>query len=135
MWHGVTLQTVLKDIDAQKAFRKPTAGSHNIYELVMHMHCWRNFVYEHLAGNADYKVLINSPEDWAINYEATEANWNEALALLEKSQNKLVEAFGKFEDEKLSEPVHGHKFDWYTLIHGMIHHDIYHSAQISILKK
>lgn len=135
MWHGTNLKETLKGIDTEKAFRKPGAGSHNIYELVMHMHCWRSFVYEHLNGNADFKVIINSDIDWPVSYETTEANWQQALALLEKSQARLTEAFSKFEDAQLDEPMHGRKFSWYDFVHGLIQHDIYHSAQIAILKK
>jgi hypothetical protein len=135
MWHGANLKYILEGIDAGKALRKPAAGSHNIYELVMHMHCWRNFVVQHLNGNADFKVVINSGADWPVDYEQTEAGWQQALALLEKSQVEVVEAFGKFEDAQLDESMHGRKFSWYDFVHGMIHHDIYHSAQIAILKK
>jgi uncharacterized damage-inducible protein DinB len=135
MWHGSFLKDVLKDIDAEKAFRKPAAGSHNIYELVMHLCCWRNFVYQHLAGHADYTVEINSTIDWPTQYDANEASWNEALRLLEKSQNELVEALANFDDTQLDRSMHGRKFRWYDLLHGVVEHDIYHSAQIAILKK
>ena len=135
MWHGNNIKIVLQDINGEKAFRKPSAGLHNIYELVMHMYCWRNFVYQHLAGNAEYKVKLNSTNDWPTSYEQTEATWSEALELLEKSQTGLVEVFEKFDDSKLEESMHGRKFNWYIFIHGMIQHDIYHSGQIAILKK
>jgi hypothetical protein len=135
MWHGTTVKEVLNGIDHEKAFRRPPAGSHNIYELVMHMHCWRNFVLQHLLGNADYKVVINSTVDWPTGYNTDKASWKEGLTLLEKSQHDLVAAFDGFEDSKLDEAMHTRKFSWYDFIHGMIHHDIYHSAQIAILKK
>jgi uncharacterized damage-inducible protein DinB len=135
MWHGANLKNILEGIDAEKALRKPAAGAHNIYELVLHMHCWRNFVVRHLNGDADFKVSINSEIDWPVNYEQTDEGWMRALAQLEKSQAEVVEAFSKFEDAQLDEPMHGRKFSWYDFIHGMIHHDIYHSAQIAILKK
>ena len=135
MWHGTNLSEILKDIDHEKAFRKPAAGAHNIYELVMHMRCWRVFVLEHLQGHEGYKVIINSTVDWPTNYITGEASWKEALALLEESQRKLEEAFENFKDSNLDEAMHGRKFTWYVLMHGLIQHDIYHSAQISILKK
>ena len=135
MWHGANLKYVLTGVDAEKAFRKPAAGSHNIYELVMHMYCWRNFVYEHLNGNVDFKTELNSALDWPVNYETTEENWQHALDLLNKSQDDLVEVFSKLEEGMLDESMHGRKFSWYDFIHGMIHHDIYHSGQIAILKK
>lgn len=135
MWHGTNLKETLKGIDAAKAFRKPAAGAHNIYELVMHMYCWRKFVYEHLNGNADFKVEINSAFDWPVEYGTTPDDWQKALDILEKSQAQLLEAFAKFDDAQLDEPMHGRKFSWYDFVHGLIQHDIYHSAQIAILKK
>lgn len=135
MWHGNTLKEVLKDISWEKAFYKPGNFSHNIYEYVMHMVCWRKFVLEHLKGNTVYSVEINSETDWVTQYEKTKESWMLALNELENNQNELAKAFENFSDEKLEQLVPGKKFNWYTMIHGLIHHDIYHSAQISILKK
>jgi len=101
----------------------------------MHMTCWRKFVLEHLKGNITYKVGLNSEIDWPTKYESTEAAWKSALADLQKNQKELLKAFKGFKDEQLDELVPGKKFNWYVFIHGLIHHDIYHSAQISILKK
>ena len=135
MWHGNTVKEVLKDISWEKAFYKPGDFSHNIYEYVMHMVCWRKFVLEHLKGNTVYSVELNSEADWVTEYEKTKESWMMALNDLENNQNELLKAFENFSNEKLTEPVPGKKFNWYTMIHGLIHHDIYHSAQISILKK
>lgn len=135
MWHGNALKEVLKDISWEKAFCKPGNFSHNIYEYVMHMVCWRKFVLEHLKGNTVYSVELNSETDWFTEYEKTKQSWMMALNDLENNQNELLKAFENFSDEKLTEPVPGKKFNWYTMIHGLIHHDIYHSAQISLLKK
>lgn len=135
MWYGTNLKAILANIKWEKAFEKPNPNSHNIYELVNHMYCWRKFVLEHLRGNTSYTVALNSELDWITDYNRNEASWKEALDELEKNQKVLVEAFEKFSDKKLEESVPGKKFNWYVLIHGCIHHDIYHSAQINILKK
>ncbi len=135
MWHGNTINETLKDISWEKAFKKPDGFSHNIYEYVKHMCCWRKFVLEYLKGNDTYPVEINSETDWITKYEANELSWLEALNELETSQNELVNAFGNFTDDRLEEKVPGKKFNWYVMIHGLVHHDIYHSAQIAILKK
>lgn len=135
MWHGTNLKQVLEGIDFGKAFRKPTAGSHNIYELLMHMHCWRKFTVEQLKGNSSYQVELNSETDWPVKYEQTEASWKTGLALFKKSQEEIMASFSNLKEEMLDEMVPGRKFTWYALIHGLIHHDIYHSGQISILKK
>ena len=135
MWHGGTLMQILKGITWQTAFAKPQNASHNIYEYVQHMNAWRRFTIEQLNGNSSFAIEINSGEDWPSNYEATEANWQKALKDLEANQHALVGGMEKMEDEKLNELVPGRKFKWYALLHGIIHHDIYHSAQISLLKK
>ena len=135
MWHGTHLTEVLAGIDSEIAFRKPAAGSHNIYELVMHLYCWRNFAAQHLQGDADFTVELNSIVDWPVQYDTSEARWKEALHLLEKSQNQLVAAFAAFDEAQLDRSMHGRKFSWYDLVQGIVLHDVYHSAQIAILKK
>lgn len=134
-WHGGNLQQIFEGIDHQIAFRKPLAGSHNIYELTVHMLCWRTFVLENLKGNNAYKVELNSETDWPTKYQPTETVWKQALSDFEKNQAETEAVLLNFEESRLDELVPERKFSWYTLLHGIIEHDIYHSAQISILKK
>lgn len=124
-----------KDLSWEQAYKKPANFSHNIYEYVRHMHCWRVFVLEQLRGHQDYRVELNSEEDWITQYEPTEVNWLKALADLEQSQKDLDEALAGFDDGRLEETVPGRNFKWYAMLHGVIHHDIYHSAQIGLLLK
>ena len=135
MWHGGTLMEILKDISWEQAFAKPQNASHNIYEYVQHMNTWRRFTIEQLNGNSNYSININSHEDWPTVYDASAQSWQKALNDLEANQNALVSGIDNLNDEKLDELVPGRKFKWYALLHGIIHHDIYHSAQISLLKK
>lgn len=135
MWYGSNVERALSGISWEKAFRKPGAGSHNIYELVQHILCWRKFVLEHLKGNGDYSVGINSELDWPRDYEKSEAAWKQALKELNQNQAELVKAMKKFKAEKLDEKVPGKKLTWRDFMNGVLHHDIYHSAQIAILKK
>jgi hypothetical protein len=99
MWHGANLKQVINGIDFEKAFRKPAAGSHNIYELLMHMHCWRIFTIEQLKGNSAYRVAINSETDWPVNYEQTEESWNTALNLFDKSHGEIMTALSNLKEE------------------------------------
>lgn len=135
MWYGSNVEKALSDIKWEKAFRKPGAGSHNIYELAQHILCWRKFVLEYFKGNQEYSVGINSELDWPTKYEKTEANWKQTLKDLEKNQEELMKVFRKFKAEKLDEKVPGKKFTWRDFVNGVLHHDIYHAAQIAILKK
>lgn len=135
MWYGSNLQETLKDISWEKAFYKPAHFTHNIYEYVMHLVCWRRFVTEHLNGNSDYKTELNSELDWITQYTKDELTWLKALAELEAGQTALLTAAENLTEEMLDELVPGKKFKWYVMLHGLIQHDVYHSAQIALLKK
>ncbi|HRG88282.1 MAG TPA: DinB family protein [Chitinophagales bacterium] len=135
MWYGNNLTETLKNVSWQQAFKKPVGFKHNIYEYVMHLYCWRKFVTEYLQGNNTYTVELNSETDWVKNYEVTEANWLQAVADLQNSQTELMAAMELFSDDRLKDTVPGKKFNWYVMLHGLVHHDIYHSGQISLLKQ
>ena len=38
-------------------------------------------------------------------------------------------------DEELDQKVPGREFTFYVLLHGVVHHNLYHAGQIAILKK
>jgi DinB superfamily len=134
MWHGGTLQDILGGVSWQQAFVKPAGFKHNIYEYVCHMNAWRTFTVEQLRGNSGYTIEINSAQDWPDTYDESEASWLSALHDLEAHQAALIKGMGAMTDDKLDQLVPGRKFKWYALLHGIVHHDIYHSAQISLLK-
>jgi hypothetical protein len=90
MWQGVNLMHILKDISRQRAFAKTDNATNNIYEYVEHMNAWRRFTIGQLRGNSDYRIEINSAEDWPTDYEATETNWQKALQNLEANQAALL---------------------------------------------
>ncbi len=128
-WHGPSVLEVLEGITAEQSqLRLPE--SHSIIELVAHMTSWRVFVIKKLAGDTAYTVTdtMNFPID---------ADWPRVLANLRESQAMLLEMVQKLDDSKLAEIVpHGsYTYPFYTLLHGIIHHDLYHTGQIALLKK
>ena len=54
---------------------------------------------------------------------------------LSLSHDELVKELSTKDNDFLNETVPGSEYDYYTLIHGIIQHDIYHAGQIVILKK
>jgi uncharacterized damage-inducible protein DinB len=83
-----------------------------------------------LEGDGAYQV---SDE---MNFPSP-GTWTEALQRLEESQVKLLEAAARFPEERLGElvPSITHKYTYYTLLHGIIHHDLYHIGQIQLILK
>ncbi|GHM99016.1 hypothetical protein WSM22_05060 [Cytophagales bacterium WSM2-2] len=126
-WHGPSVSEAIKDISEQKALQKPM-HSHSIAGLVLHMASWRNFVTKKLAGDQTHDVSEQE------NFPAP-TNWASAISQLNESQKALIAALKEFPEEKLTAVVPTRKYDFYTLLHGIIQHDLYHTGQIMILKK
>jgi uncharacterized damage-inducible protein DinB len=128
-WYGPSLKEVLSNITPEQASKK-LEGTHSIIDLVAHMTAWRIFVIRKLEGDDHYAV-----EDH-MNFPAV-SDWSKALQDLFDSQAKLISALQNFPGTRLSEVVpHGsYRYSFYALLHGIIHHDVYHTGQISLIKK
>lgn len=126
-WHGPAVKEALADVSTD-AIHARIGTSHSIIELVAHMTAWRNYVAEKLKGNDSFELSEeqNFPK---------ETDWSRALATLEQSQNALIKALEVTPDERLQQIVPNRKFKFYTMLHGIIHHDLYHIGQIILLKK
>jgi hypothetical protein len=128
-WHGPAVKEVLHDVTEEVAMKR-LPNTHSIIELVSHMTSWRIFTVEKLKGNIEFKVSdeMNFP---------VETYWQKAYTNLEASQIKLVQAIEAFDEAKLSQlvPHASHEYTYYTLIHGIVHHDLYHTGQIVLIKK
>ena len=128
-WHGPAVKEVLNQIQEKEAFRR-LAQTHSIIELVAHMTAWRRYVTEKLKCNPGYPVTeeMNFPHP---------QNWKETVRELETSQHELMKALEDFPEEKLHTQVPGktNPLTFYTLLHGAIQHDLYHTAQIMLITK
>ncbi len=128
-WHGPAVKEVLSGLTESQSFER-LPHTHSIIELVAHMAAWRTYVTRKLAGDSAYKV------DEQMNFP-TPADWQETVDLLDASQRDLLAALGKFPQEKLHDQVAGKEqpLTYYTLLHGIIHHDLYHAGQIMLIRK
>ena len=128
-WHGPAVKEVLENVTQADAHKR-LPDSHSIIELVAHMAAWRIFVVKKLQSNTDYKVTDE------MNFPAP-TEWTKTLEELDASQTRLLDALKGFDSSKLYDPVpHGsYNYNFYTLLHGIIHHDLYHTGQIALIKK
>ncbi|HEY9046515.1 MAG TPA: DinB family protein [Ohtaekwangia sp.] len=128
-WHGPAVKEVLADITPEQAQLR-FSTSHSIIELVAHMTSWRIFVTRKLQGDTHYKV--SDEQNFPIV-----SDWYIVLRALEESQVNLLQALQQFPYSRLEEkvPHSEYNYTYYTLIHGIIHHDLYHLGQIVLLKK
>ena len=128
-WHGPTVKETLEGLSSADAFNR-LPNTHSIIELVAHMAVWRNYVTNKLKGDLTYKVTEaqNFPES---------RNWEETLTDLERSQADLLAAIESHAPTDLTAqvPWTTDPLTYYTLLHGVIHHDLYHIGQINLIKK
>lgn len=128
-WYGTSVMGSLSEVSPAQASQR-TGQSHSIIGLVLHMISWRTFAASRLRGDNTFEVSdeTNFPEgsDWAV-----------ALEKLHQSQEELVAAAKDFPERRLGElvPSKTQKYTYYTLLHGIIQHDIYHLGQIQLIRK
>ncbi|MBK9490065.1 MAG: hypothetical protein IPO07_15790 [Haliscomenobacter sp.] len=53
----------------------------------------------------------------------------------EDSQLQLLEQLEQTDDSRLEQVVEGRNYSYYVMLHGLIHHDVYHLGQIVLLRK
>lgn len=130
-WYGTSIVETLAGIQPEiTTLRHGPTPTHSIVELILHMVSWRTFVTRRLQGDDTYVV---SDEE---NFPAP-GSWASAIERLKESQEQLLAAMKNFPDERLNDlvPHASHKYTYYTLLHGIIQHDIYHLGQIALMKK
>lgn len=131
-WHGASIMEILDKISVDQAFQS-TEHIHRICELVQHIIAWRTFAIKRLHG--DHHFEVSQKENWKEFTVQDEQAWESIKSDLANSQNDLIKALQNMNDEVLDEEVDGKAYNYYTLIHGVIQHDLYHLGEIALLAK
>jgi uncharacterized damage-inducible protein DinB len=128
-WHGPSVKEVLADITPEMAHHR-LPGSHSIIELVAHMTSWKLFVLKKLQGDEAFTI------DDKANFPVV-TEWIRVLQGLDEVHATLQAAVAEFDPARLYEKVPHASYDYsyYALLHGIIHHDLYHAGQLMLLKK
>ena len=140
-WHGSSTIQLLGDITAEKALKRANPNAHTIWEIVNHMPVWKDEARKCLQGGTF--PFLPTEKEWPPITDTSEKAWEEAIQNLKNTHQRLLDAIYKFEPEKLDEPISIDKTwpapwsttTYYGLLHGTLHHDVYHTGQIAILKK
>ena len=126
-WHGLSLADILSDITAEEAAAKPFPGIHPIREIILHIAGWQEVFHLRLED----KEATEPPEgDFPEG-----PNWSASLAKLEESNRRLLSLISGLSDASLDSTVAGRNYTVGFMLHGLVCHCVYHSGQISLLKK
>jgi uncharacterized damage-inducible protein DinB len=134
-WYGPSVVESLRDITPKLAEMRLSANTHSIAEIVYHMTTWRIFTVRKLQGDAEFDIKTQD-KDWKKFPVVDEFEWEALQMELSLSQEELISELEKIENDSfLEEFVPGREYSYYTLIHGVMQHDVYHTGQIGLIKK
>ncbi len=132
-WHGGSVMEFLSEIGAEEAASRPLKARHSIWELVPHMETWKRVARKAVEG--EKMGRISPEEDWPPIEDVSEESWAQTVESLKEEHEALMGALSRLSEERLGETVPGRSYSFYTLLHGVIHHDLYHLGQIAVLKE
>ena len=128
-WHGDAISELLSGVTAGQAQACPLSHSHSIWQIVLHIEVWARAALDATQGIAMPR-LYGTEKDWP----AAAGEWNEAVATLAVTGERLAQAIEAFSDNRLEDTVPGRDYNFYYLLHGIVQHSLYHAGQIAILK-
>lgn len=131
-WHGPSVLESVKKITPKEASFK-TSSVHTIAELIYHITSWKLFALKKLQGDEQYE--ISEEKNFGPHDKVDEFELETLLMELSLSHDELLAELSKKDDDFLTEIVPGTEYNYYTLIHGVIQHDLYHTGQIILLRK
>src|SRR6266568_2240114 len=85
------------------------------------------------AEQAHTRTLQNAHSIWELAHHM--AVWENAKAALDRGHRALCDAIARVPESILDEPILEGMSTVYVTLHGIIQHDLYHTGQISMLKK
>ena len=134
-WHGTNLLGSIRGIGVETAAWRPTAGRHNIWELIVHAAYWKYSVLRRFSGDTRLTFPLKG-SNWFIRpVEKTESALKADITRLKDYHGKLIDAVAKFPAHRLSGIAKGSSTSYLDLAIGVAAHDLYHAGQIQLLKR
>ncbi|WP_109673185.1 DinB family protein [Dyadobacter jejuensis] len=135
VWFGNSLVESLRDVTPKLAERRLSTNTHSIAEIVYHLTTWRIFAVRKLQGDKEFDITTKD-KDWKKFPVVDDFEWEALQMELSLSQEELITELQKLTDDSFLETyVPGRDYSYHTLVHGVMHHDIYHGGQIGLIKK
>lgn len=133
----VAIRKALEGLTAEQAFYRPSPDRHSIWQHVMHVAFWREYLLSDLTGQRKplTKELV-ARENWPAHPASAGAEaWNAARQRLEATQEGLQAQIAALDEARLSKPLHPeYRLSLGAQLAQEIAHDSYHLGQIMLLR-
>ncbi|MFH1179098.1 MAG: DinB family protein [Candidatus Bathyarchaeota archaeon] len=131
-WHGPNLVKTLAGIDYEQALMSPLGERHTIWELTDHIAFWMEKVWKSVRDHE--RLNPDKKSDWP-KMGASAEEWTQSVNRLEAAVNMTLGELASWTNDDLEEMVPGEKFSFKQMLHGVVHHNLYHAGQINLLKQ
>ena len=136
-WHGPPMTAALNGVTAFCAPVKPIPEAHSIWEIVRHLAAWNEIVRLRFLGE---RVDVSREQDWPPLEDFSPEAWERDTKELQKAVKSLIAELKRAArkahcDAVLRKKVRGKNHTVYVLLHGAVQHNLYHTGQISVLRK
>lgn len=141
-WHGPSRAALLDGVSAEIASWHPGAGAHSIWETALHMRSWTDEVARRALGERRDPEAGPVGGDWPPVTDTSESAWRAALESLDAAHAALVAVVRAMPESAMRDRVgasaaapEGTGITQAHMLRSLAEHDIYHSGQISLLKR
>jgi len=133
-WYGRAVYEMLEEIDEAKVYTSPNKNGHSLIELLYHMLTWAEFTQKRIENDKIKDLAAFEALDWR-SIDASTHNWQQGLAALKASHQKIIELLQHRKDNFLDQIVDYRDYNFRFLLNGLVQHNIYHLGQIAYLSK
>lgn len=130
-WHGDPVMEILRRMNADQAARRLMPSAHSAWEILNHMIAWQEHTARMCEGGGS--TPLEGEADWPPVSISGEAAWTAAVERFQKSADHLIQIVSGWTEAQLAHTVQGRDFTFKVLVHGIAHHNLYHSGQIGLI--
>ena len=134
-WHGTNLRGSIRGLSVNDAAWRPGKNRHNIWEIVVHCAYWKYVVWRRITGEKRGSFPLPGSNWFLRPGENTECDWRQDVKLLDDMHRLMIDAISRLRSADLKKFPKGSKFDNRSTIFGIAAHDVYHTAQIQLIKR
>lgn len=133
-WYGRPVYSILREIDPSIVYKKPSANSHSLAELLYHMLTWAEFTLKRIEKDNSQGLAAFEKLDWR-QIDPAIHDWDEGLAALIATHQQIIALLQTKDEFFLSETVDYRQYNFRFLLNGLIQHNIYHLGQMAYAVK
>ena len=125
-----------RTVTSELALWKPQGMKHCIWELALHIAYWE-YAVRRMLENGQKGGFPRTPSDWpAIPVDPSDEAWKIDRKLVKQERDALINTVRAFDEKRLEAQASSNsKYSYFEILIGVAQHTVYHTGQISLLKR